>query len=92
MVTHGDGFNEVWLTAHAVTGLIKMNKKKPGENYDMGFVMALLIGFVTVKTIQETEGVDNGILELIEGRNKQSQNALVLPNIYYFNFFLNRLV
>ena len=62
-----DGFKEVWLSAHAVDGLSKMNKKKPGEMYDTIFMKAMLIGFCTMKMIKENDAIDEGILQLIKG-------------------------
>lgn len=69
-MSNGDGFKEVWLLAQAVTGLVKLNKKKTSEQHDMVFTKALLIGLCTIKKIKESERIEDGILELIEGRNQ----------------------
>lgn len=63
-----NGFIEVWLTAHAAIGLVKMNKKRTGQQYDTVFLKALLIGFCTIKKIKEAEPIDDGILALIKGK------------------------
>lgn len=80
MVPIGDNFKEIGLSAKVVDGLIKINKCKPNEKYDCGFLKGLLIGFCSIPKIQQNEHIDDAALSLIrdlfEWRVGQNEHRL----------------
>lgn len=63
MIEDGD-FKEHWLKSIAVTGLIKMNNKKPNQSSDLAFLKALLIGICTLQVIKGENPIQVGMLNL----------------------------
>lgn len=82
MVSIGDGFKEVWLTTLVVAGLVKINKKKPGKQFDLLFLKALSTGLCTIQTIKANEAIEEGILALIKGETHYLQNSIFFSDIY----------
>lgn len=80
MIADGDSFKEVWLQAKVVDGLIKTNKKKPSEKFDLVFMKALLVAFCTIKAIQAGNPIEEGMLELLkdlfEWRVRKDENRM----------------
>lgn len=67
MIEGENGFEEVWLKERAVTGLLKMNKKKPEQAFDLIFLKALLIGLCSIQKIKsEQKQIVEGIMELAQ--------------------------
>lgn len=64
MIASGTTFKEIWIQSKAVTGLIKMNKKKTNEQFDLVFLKALLVGLLTIKKIKDVTTIEAGILDL----------------------------
>lgn len=72
MISKGAVCEEIKLNSQAVNGLIKINKEKPGENFDLRFLKGILIGFCTVKTVKgfkSNDDIDEAVLELIKGHS-----------------------
>lgn len=70
MVPRGEGFAEIKLPAQAVEGLIKLNRGKRDEQFDLRFMKGMLIGFCTVKKIKEYNGnedIDESVSALMKG-------------------------
>lgn len=53
MVPKDDGFEEMKLSGQAAEGLVKMNREKRNDKYDLRFFKGMLIGFFTVKKVKE---------------------------------------
>lgn len=82
MCKDGDRYKEIWLAVRVVKGLQQLNDKKNAK-LDLKFLMGLLIGFCTVKTIKENTKIEEGISNLAKG-NKISSDFE-----WYTNFELN---
>lgn len=66
MIADGDHFKEVWLKSTAVTGLIRMNKKKANQLGDLVFLKALLIGLCSLKVIKSGNPIQDEMLALVK--------------------------
>lgn len=93
MVSSSDVFKEVWLSARAVNGLLQINKKPNGNQKDAvkndsTFLMALLVGFCTVKKLKESSSVEVGVLDLIKGTFCHSYQQKIM-NSNYFSMYDN---
>lgn len=65
MAAKADTFVEMRLPAKVVNGLLLMNEKKPSQEFDVGFLKAMLIGFCSMKTIKQN-GCDEAIVNLVK--------------------------
>lgn len=68
MIREDDGFIEIGLAENAVNGLLHMNKHRQGENFDIIFLKAMLVGFCSGKKIKESGKIDEEVMDLIKGR------------------------
>lgn len=66
MIEDGDNFKEIWLTSQVVSGLLKLNKKNPCEQFDLVFLKASLVGLCTIKKIKEENSIEVGKQALIQ--------------------------
>lgn len=93
MVSKGDNFQEIRLTAQAAGGLMKMNEAKKDKCYDLRFLKGMMIGFLTVKTIKDmnaTADIDEGYLAIMKSTILTIfgfQNEDVDQNIYLILYF-----
>lgn len=67
MVPNGNEFVEMKVPAKAVNALLSVNKKATDERLDVAYLKTILIGFCTLKKIQESESIDEGVLEVVKG-------------------------
>ncbi|XP_031634223.1 uncharacterized protein LOC116347669 [Contarinia nasturtii] len=65
MIHNGSESKEIWVSAHVVNGLIKINRNRPGIDFDCMFLKALLIGVCTFQKIKDAP-VEDGIVALIK--------------------------
>lgn len=77
MIAKDTVFFEIGLAENAVKGLIHMNKHKRGDNSDIVFLKAMLVGFCSSKKIKEDETIDEGIMELIKGKFNNCSHRLI---------------
>lgn len=68
MAPKGDGFKEVRLPAKVVNGLLKMNELKRSDQFDVPFLKAVLIGFCTMKKIQEIGYINEEVFNVVKGK------------------------
>lgn len=97
MIAKDNGFIEIGLAENAVNGLINMNKHKRGENFDIIFLKAMLVGFCSSKTIKEVETIDEGIMDLIKGKFIKCSHSVIHRTVFVrfsnrFRIFPTRFV
>lgn len=66
----GDEYKDKWLSAYAVSGLIKLNQQRKDSKADKNFLKALVIGACTLQRFKEfpKESIfEEGVFELIKG-------------------------
>lgn len=64
MIADGDDFKQILVTSLAVSGLLKLNKKNPSQQFDLRFLKGLLIGLHGIKKIKDKVAIEAGKLAL----------------------------
>lgn len=64
MIANGDDFDEIWVTSLAVSGLLKLYKKNPSQQFDLRFMKAVLIALHGINKIKAEEPIEAGKLTL----------------------------
>lgn len=86
MAQKGDEFKEVRLPAKVVNGLLQLNEKRRSKQFDLPFLKALLVGFCTVKKIQEHGSIDEEIVNVAKGNILDCILVYSLQTIHKFIF------
>lgn len=66
MISNGNDFKEIGLSAQAVAGLIIANKYKSDEKFDCGFLKGLLIGFCSILKLKASDEFQDLVKLLIK--------------------------